>query len=130
MLSLFPSLLAFQEISPFILRLTLGIIFIFWVYQKLQKKNTEKNDDGSNRNTGNAIFSGILEAIIGVLLITGLFVQLAAFVSALVFIIRIILKIRNRSFMTDGVNYYFILLVISLSLLVTGPGRFAFDLPL
>src|SRR3989344_6109374 len=128
MLSLFPSLLAFQEVSPFLLRLTLGIIFIFWAYEKLKGKNTKQNSNNNDKNTINNIFSGILEVIIGILFIVGLFIQFASLIAIIVFLLRIIVKIKEKSFMTDGVNYYFILLIISLSLLVTGPGLFAFDL--
>ncbi len=119
MLSLFPSLLAFEQIAHLVLRLTLGIIFLFWAYKGYRGGKTSKH-----------LALTILEGIIGILLVAGLYTQLAALIAAIIFISRLAEKIRGESFFTDGVNYYFILLVISLSLLLTGPGFLAFDLPL
>ena len=72
----------------------------------------------------------IIEAVVGILLLIGLWTQLAALVVILDLIIRLIRKIKNRSFLSNGVNYYLILLVMAISLLVTGAGFLAFDLPL
>jgi uncharacterized membrane protein YphA (DoxX/SURF4 family) len=119
MLSLFPSLLTYEQVAPFLLRITLGCVLIFWSYGKLR----------SRKNTGMTIV-GTVDGIIGVLLVIGLYVQVAVLVSAVILFFRIIKKIQTRSLFTDGVNYYFILFIISLSLLVLGPGILAFDLPL
>lgn len=119
MLSLFPTLLAFGLLGPFLLRVLLGIILIFWSQRRIR-----------NRESGGKLAFAILEGIVGVLLVIGLFTQLAALIAAVVFIIKLIPKVRNKAFLSAGINYYFILLVISLSLLVLGPGAFAFDLPL
>lgn len=115
MLSLFPSLLYLEPLAPFLLRLTLGIVFLGWAYKKVKQKN---------------VTWSIIEGILGVLFIVGFLTQLAALVSTLLFAFYLYQKIRQKSFLTDGVNYYFILLIISLTLLISGPGAFAFDLPL
>ncbi len=119
MLSIFPSLLVFQIFSPLLLRLTLGIIFTYWAYKRF-RSHDEKND----------IALGVLELVIGIMFILGLYTQVAALISLIIFLVYIIYKIKNHQFLTDGVNYYLILLIISLSLLLTGPGIWAFDLPL
>jgi uncharacterized membrane protein YphA (DoxX/SURF4 family) len=113
-LSFFPSLLSYQLFAPFALRLVLGIILILWAYKKF----------------GNQKVYAIVEGTVGILLIIGLYTQLAVLIVSIGLITLIIKKIKVKAFLTDGVNYYLILLVIALSLLVTGPGRFAFDLPL
>lgn len=120
MLSLFPSLLTFEQISPTILRLTLAVVFIFWAFKRFKK---EKRSDQT-------VVFAILELLVGILLVIGLFTQLAALVATIIMLIQLIQKMRDGSFMTDGVNYYFILFVISLGLIFTGPGFFSFDLPL
>lgn len=119
MFSLFPYLLTFEGFAPFLLRLTLGAVFIFWGYGKLKKRE----------NTNSAIL-GIVEALSGVLLVIGLYTQLATLVCAVILLMRLIGKIKQKSFLTDGVNYYLILFVISVVLLLTGSGFIAFDLPL
>ena len=120
MLSLFPYLLSFQMLSPFILRLVLGVIFIFWAYKKFNKVTKDSKDKTFV----------VLDIIIGLLLIIGLYTQLAALIALVLLGIHIILKIRHKAFLTDGVNYYLVLFIISLSLLFTGPGAFALDYPL
>ncbi len=119
MLSIFPSLLVFEIFSPLLLRLTLGIIFIYWAYKRFRSHN-ERND----------IALGSLELVIGILFVIGLYTQIAALISFIIFLTYLIYKIKNRQFLTDGVNYYLILLIISISILLTGPGIWAFDLPL
>jgi uncharacterized membrane protein YphA (DoxX/SURF4 family) len=120
MLSIFPSLLAYQQLSPFIIRLVLGAIFVYWAYRGF------KHHAGSTRDKT----VSIIEIILGILIIIGLWTQMAALVAVIDLIIRLIGRMQKRAFLTDGVNYYLILLVLSLSLLVTGAGAFAFDLSL
>lgn len=119
MLSFFPLLFTYQEFAPFLLRITLGAVLVFWSYKRLKSRNSPFSSG-----------LGIIEGIIGILLVIGFLVQIASLISAIIFLIKLIKKIQTKSLFTDGVNYYFILLVISLALLVLGPGRFAFDLPL
>jgi uncharacterized membrane protein YphA (DoxX/SURF4 family) len=71
-----------------------------------------------------------LEGVFGILLILGLFVQGVALLVAIDMLVRLIGKMKSKSFLSDGVNYYLILFVLSISLLVTGAGFLAFDLPL
>lgn len=119
MFSLFPSLFAFEGFAPFFLRITLGIIFIYWAYPKLKDHNNSKE-----------MTLGILESIIGLFLIFGLMTQLIAIISTIIFAVYLIKKIKEKAFLTNGVNYYFILFIISLTLIFTGAGLFAIDLPL
>lgn len=119
MFSFFPTLLSFQQISPLLLRLTLGIIFLYWAYKGFVKKDNKR---------GTALC--ILDFILGILFVIGLFTQLSAMIACVVLLIANIYKIKTGSFFTDGINYYFILFIISISLLITGPGLYSFDLPL
>jgi len=114
MLSIFPPLLSYSGFAPMLLRLLLGTILVLWAYNHFKTK--EK------------IY--ILEGVLGALLIIGLATQLAAFVSTILLGVRIYFKIRSKNFLTDGVNYYLVLFVISLGLIVSGAGYLAFDLPL
>lgn len=119
MFSIFPSLLGFESFAPVLLRLVLGSIFIYWGYSNVKKRGDK-----------NAIAIGCGEILVGVLFVIGLFTQLVALISLIVFAVKIYKKISSKQFLTDGVNYYLILLIISLCLLFTGPGFIAFDLPL
>ncbi len=117
MLNPFPELLYLSLLSPFLLRLLLGTIFIYFGYERLAKSKTEKP-------------LAIVKILVGILFVIGLYTQIASILAMLILGFRLVQKIRSRSFLTAGVNYYLILFVIALSLLFTGAGAWAFDLPL
>ncbi len=119
MLSLFPSLLSFELLAPFLLRLTLGAILLHWAYGRIKR-----------RQAPHTTTLGLVEGVLGIFLVIGLFTQLAALVALIIFLVYLIQKIRTKSFFTDGVNYYFLLFIISLSLIFLGAGAFAIDMPL
>jgi uncharacterized membrane protein YphA (DoxX/SURF4 family) len=119
MLSLFPSLLTYEMLAPFILRLTLGGILFYWAYKRMKTKSS-----------GKLMALGFLEGIVSLLLIIGLFTQAAALITLVILIVKLFKKIKDKAFFTNGVNYYFILFVIAVSLLFLGAGAFSFDLPL
>jgi uncharacterized membrane protein YphA (DoxX/SURF4 family) len=120
MLSLFPSLISWSQLSPFFIRLVLGIVLLHWAYKAIRARNISSFEK---------IF-GYLEGLAGILLVIGLWVQAAALFACIKLIICLGGKIRRKQFLTDGVNYYLILLVLAISLLLTGAGFFAFDMPL
>ncbi len=120
MLSVFPSLLSLQLLSPLLIRLILGLVIIFEAYRVYSKRSISLQQKTLS----------IVEALSGILLIIGLWTQVAALFIVIDFIVRLAYKIKNKSFLTDGVNYYLILLVLAISLLFTGAGFLAFDMPL
>ena len=54
MLSLFPSLLAWNQLSPFLMRIVLGVVYIYWAWLRLR-------DKGSSANSK---LLGILDAVV------------------------------------------------------------------
>lgn len=122
MLSLFPSLLSYDQLSPLILRVVLGITLAYFGYQKIIGK-------GGSSGSNTKIYGGV-EIIIAIFLIIGLFTQLAALLNAIILVIKLGFKVRDRKFLTDGINYYLLLLAIAISVMFTGAGWLAFDLPL
>ena len=123
MLSIFPSLLILGGFAPPLLRLTLGTIFLFWSYKAFSQKKQGARDSSTT-------ILSILEGLAGILLILGLFTQLAALVCIIILGSRLLKKIQEKAFFTDGVNYYFILFIIAVSILLTGPGFIGLDHPL
>ncbi len=119
MLSLFPHVLSYQLVAPILLRLTLGCILIIWAYPRFRDSHNPR-----------LVIRGVIEAVLGILLVIGLFTQLAALISIIYFAILLIDKIKTKAFFTSGVNYYFLLFIISISLFLTGAGKIAFDMPL
>src|SRR3954463_8674506 len=117
MLSLFPTLLAYQLLAPLLIRLTLGAVLVFWGYRGIRAKSDVQTTS-----------LGILDAVVGLLLIVGFLTQLAAVIAAVILLAKIVSKGFSKALFTNGVNYYFILFVMALSLILTGAGFLAFDL--
>ena len=120
MLSIFPSLLAYEQIGPLLIRLMVGITLVYFGYQKTLKKGTSS---GSNAKA-----YGVVEIIVGLFLVIGLFTQLAALLNVIILVIKLGFKVRDGAFLTDGINYYILLLIMAISLLFTGPGFLSYDL--
>jgi len=115
MLSALPQLLDYQFYAPLLLRFALGAIFLIHGYSKLFEARLQ--------------FVGILEFVAGVLLVIGLFTQIAALVLAAELFIIIVWFKRGQKFV-GGWEFDFVLLVMALAILVLGPGAWAIDLPL
>ena len=121
-LSLFPYLLSYQQLSPLIIRVVLGVTLAYFGYEKIL---------GNGHSSGsNSKIYGVVEMIIALFLIIGLWTQLAAILNAVILVIKLCWKIKEGKFLTDGVNYYILLLAMAISLVFTGAGAFAIDYPL
>jgi uncharacterized membrane protein YphA (DoxX/SURF4 family) len=122
MLSMLPSLLTYQMAGPLIIRLVLGVTLLHFGYRKLRGQGTSS---GSN-----SPMYGAVEMFISLFLIVGLFTQIAAILNIIILVIKLGFKAKNGLLLSDGVNYYILLLAMAVSLIFTGPGFLAFDLPL
>jgi len=133
MLNVFPSLLDFSLLAPVILRIVAGLIFVDLGYLKLRK---EKARWATLYNSflfqGNLLLLIIatIEIVGGIMLIIGLYTQIAALLLSILTFMNVSVEFREPSFIRRDFVFYLMLLVITLSLLVTGAGLFAFDLPL
>ena len=121
-LSLFPYLLSYQQLAPFLIRIVVGVTLAYFGYHKIL---------GSGQSSGsNSKIYGWVEIIIAIFLIIGLWTQAAALLNAVILLIKLGWKIKEKKFLTDGINYYILLLVMAISLVFTGPGFLAIDYPL
>ena len=133
--SLFPELFNFSFVAPFVLRIALGIPLIIGGFRKIIAKE----------KTPQRILGGIV-FLSGIFLVIGLFTQAAAIAVSLIIIVNSI--IMRPKFLTSETSVEIgstpvvrgqhprswterlIKLAIAVSLILTGPGMFAFDLPL
>lgn len=118
-LSLLPQLLTFGLLSPLLLRLCVGFLILRFGWERYHKKYK---------------WNSILYLITGVFLVVGLYTQAVAIVGiALLKFDYYVDFYRNRK-TTPIPNEHkiltVVLIVILISLLFTGPGFVAFDLPL
>lgn len=118
-LALFPALLSYQQVAPFIIRSVLGVTLVFFGIRKIRGKG---DSSGSNSRT-----YGTAEIVVGIFLVVGLFTQVAALLNAIILVFKLWFKGTERKLLSDGVNYYILLFAMALSLLFTAPGSWAID---
>jgi len=134
-LSLFPHLFDFQMLGIFMLRATLGLIFIYFWYEKVTHQRAERIEffEKLKLRPAKVYFAVVssVEGIAGALLTIGLYTQGAAIVTGTLMLIATLIKWRKPSALhRNTLDFYIILAVTSFSLLLLGPGAFAIDLPL
>ena len=114
MLSVFPEVLFLSPLAPFLIRAALGILFAHSAWNHIQKTDTAPR------------ILAVFEAALGVVLALGAWTQPAALAAAAVAIVWL----ARPDIRTTAASTALLALVMSLSLIVTGAGAYAFDLPL
>lgn len=132
--NLFPQLFAFSLISPFILRVVLGLIFINLGSLKLGKERPGWIASFNLLKIKPAGFFtgllGIVEAVGGFLLIIGAYTQLTALILGVICLCELTVEYEEDAVLKRDMVFYLLLTVICASLLLTGAGLFAVDIPL
>ncbi len=131
---MFPDLLTFWLIAPFLLRITAGFIFIYFGYTKIWKERERRVSFFNKIGFGNgSIFFWIIslaELIGGILLVLGVFTQATAIMLSFIILGAIYTKIRQPDLLDNSLEFFILLFAVLLSLLFLGAGFWAIDLPL
>ncbi len=114
-LSVFPQLLTFSLVAPLILRFSVGLFIL---------------SRGWDRHKKPYKFTSIVYAIAGALLILGLYTQIAAILALIVLKFDFYTDKKTGKVSREKFILQVIVNIIVISLLFTGPGFLAFDLPL
>ena len=135
MVTIFPNLLNYGFLAAGILRMALGLIFIYFAYEKFFIERTERIAFFEKLKLRPAkVFFGlvtILEFSAGVGLLIGFYTQIAALATGVLMTLATLIKWHKPSALPKNtIEFYIILAVTSFALLALGPGAFAFDLPL
>ncbi|HAO64470.1 TPA: hypothetical protein DCQ44_00630 [Candidatus Taylorbacteria bacterium] len=134
MLSVFPNLLTYQLLAPFILRVVVGIIFLELGYLKLGKEKSAWNmffETIHFKPTQLFVtLLAVIEIVSGAFLVVGYLTQVAALVMAVILFAEGYVELKDGALLKRDIVFYTLLLVICISLLLTGAGTLAFDLPL
>ncbi|MDO8510485.1 MAG: DoxX family protein [bacterium] len=135
MLNVFPDLLIFSLVAPFIIRIVAGFMFVASGYRKLSPDRLKKAVFFENQGLRPGMLFvwiiALIELVGGAFLVAGLYTQLAALILILPLIGALALKVlRGGNEFNHETAYYVLLLAICLSLLLSGAGRPAIDLPL
>lgn len=127
MLNPFPELLTYGLLAPFLIRLFLGVVLVLMAVRHIAPKNAASAEEASG-SRGMRTVLGVVEGAVGLALIVGFYTQVAAIVAALL-AASYLASPKLRAMSTEHVGLK-ALLVMALSLLLTGAGAFAFDIPL
>ena len=134
MLNPFPELLAFTTLGPLLLRIVLGIIFLDLGILKLkgEKGRWLASFETLGIRPADLMLTiyALLQIAGGILLILGLYTQLAALALALFSGTELYVEWKASVILKRNLIFYLLLFAISLSLLLTGAGAYAFDIPL
>ncbi len=134
MLNPFPDLLAYSLLAPLFLRLVLGLIFIDLGVLKFRGERERWLASFEALYLRPADFFvvvyGIVQIVGGLFLLFGLWTQVAALAFAILTGTELLIEWRMREVLKRDLTFYLLLFVISISLLLTGAGAYAFDIPL
>jgi len=134
MLSIFPALFTFRILAALILRVAVGLIFIYFGISKIYKEKKRKISFFEKIGFGKGVtffwIVSIIEIIAGILLVIGLLTQLVALVLLGILTYATYVKIRHPELLTNTLEFYFLAIAVLLALLLLGAGAFAIDLPL
>ncbi len=134
MLNPFPELLTFALLGPLILRALLGLIFIDLGLLKF--RGEKESWYASFKTLGLRPASlfvplyALLQIVGGVFLVVGLWTQIAALAFVIFTGIELYIEWQTRKILKRDIVFYILIFVISLSLLLTGAGAYAIDIPL
>lgn len=132
MLSLFPSLLFLAPLSATILRIAAGLLFlsIGWTHWYKRREFAQVDFPLLGRAAWIPVVAAIMELLIGGTLIGGIYTQAAALLGAIGAIKYFVWKRSYPSVVPISRTTSVLLFVICISVVLTGAGAFAFDLPL
>ncbi len=117
MLNPFPGLLIYSSLAPFILRLVLGFVYLDIGILNLKRERNVK-------------ILGLVEIIGAAMLFFGFYTQIAAIFFILVGGISLYLEYKDEALLKRDIVFYLLVLAIAVSLLLSGAGAYAKDLPL
>jgi uncharacterized membrane protein YphA (DoxX/SURF4 family) len=136
MLNTFPLLISFSLLAPFILRMAVGLFFLKTglAHLKINQHTGEEMMEAEKAGflPGAYLVWGIaiIEIIGGGLLIAGAYTQVVSlFFIFLIISILTVLKQKKQLFGYHR-NFYLLLLIICISLIFSGAGFLAMDMPL
>jgi len=134
MLNPFPDLLTYSFFAPLILRVIAGLIFIdlgvLLFRNERQRWLISLSTIKAPQPEITVKVLGVIEIAGGLMLILGLYTQIAALALALLTFAEAYVEYKDPAILKRNFVFYIMLLAILLSLLLSGAGAIAFDLPL
>lgn len=134
MLNTFPNLLILGLLAPTILRITAGLLFARFGLLKLTKDKQSKIMFFETIGLRPAIFwlwlVALIEIISGLFIFAGFLTQISSIIAGIIMFISIVIKIIKPKALPNTLDFYILFFVVFISLILSGAGLFAFDMPL
>lgn len=126
MLNPFPELLFLGFFAPTLLRVVVAGCLFYLAYQQWQRRK----EITKARSKFFPLVSVIFNKLVGLALLLGYFTQIAAILAIIGFITGLWMNRRHSKIVILPNSTVILLIVMCLSLLVTGAGALAMDIPL
>jgi len=124
----------YSFLAPFILRVVVGLIFLNLGYLKFrgERERWLVSFQTLGLYPADLFLSlyALLQIIGGLLLLAGLWTQIAALAFIIFTGIELYIEWQAREILKRDIVFYLLIFTISFSLLLTGAGAFAIDIPL
>lgn len=133
MLNPFPELLVYGLIAPFIIRIALGSALLYLAVEHYRgRRNIAEllRPLMGHGSRGIAVALSFFELIAGALVLVGAWTQAAALLAMVLTLKPLFLKAHLKGLMPYEKATYGLLFLMAASLLLSGAGAFAFDIPL
>ncbi len=133
MLNPFPELLYISQFfAPLLIRLAVGLLFVYTGYMQWKNRHViaHMRFPIIGRGVWIAWWFVLFHVVIGGMLVVGLYTQIAALLGIAGSVKGLIYNWRYPNFVILPNSTVILAIVMLLSLLLTGAGAFAFDLPL
>lgn len=134
MLNIFPELLNYGLLAPTIIRITLAVTLLFIGYETVFSKRLSFLSYFEAKKYPLAKLLpwklGIAEIIAGLFLFFGFYTQIAALVTVFLSLMLLYIENRDEKILPHSLTFYLMLVIVSVTLLFSGAGAFAVDLPL
>lgn len=130
MLNPFPDLLPYTFYAPAILRVAVALLFFYAAIATYRSLGATASSGAAGGRLWRAYVAAALETAVGALLLAGFMVQIAALFGMAFAVIFFVLKDRREAGAPFSRETSFLIFFALLSLLITGAGAYAIDIPL
>ena len=134
MLNVFPELLNYSLLAPFVLRVVVGLIFIDLgaLIFKSERQRWVASFEALGLRPADLFVPlyALIQVVGGILLIIGLWTQVAALALVIITGVELYIEWSAKEILKRDMVFYLLLFIISLSLLLTRAASYALDIPL
>jgi putative oxidoreductase len=134
MLNTFPTLLTYSFVAPTILRAVVGLIFLDLGLLKFkgERERWIASFEALHLKPSGFLVQllGVIELVGGLFIFIGLYTQVSAIVLGVFTTLEMYAEYKDALLLKRNFTFYLLILAILVSLIFTGAGAYAFDIPL